>query len=97
MISTNDEQEKVFDPSKLLDVIKEQFGIQKDSELAQLLNMTSPQISRIRHCGGPLSASALIRIHEISGLPIERLKQLCGDRRASQRVRRKPTAERVVQ
>lgn len=94
MISTNDAQEKVFEPAKLLDIIKEQFRLQTDSELAQLLNMTSPQISRIRHCGVPLSASALIKIHEISGLPIERLKKLCGDRRASQRVRRAPTLPR---
>jgi hypothetical protein len=91
VFSTNDAQEKVFDPARLLDVIKEQFGMQTDSELAYLLNMTSPQISRIRHRGVPLSASALIKIHEISGLPIKRLKNLCGDRRAGQRVRRTPT------
>jgi hypothetical protein len=95
VISTNEGQEKIFDPAKLLDVVKERFGVQTDSELALLLNMTSPQISRIRHCGAPLSASALIKIHEISGLPIESLKMLCGDRRASQRVRRTPTLPRV--
>lgn len=95
MISPNEKQEKIFDPSKLLDVIKEQFGAQTDSELAELLNMTSPQISRIRNCGVPLSASALIKIHEISGLPIARLKKLCGDRRASQRVRKARTVSRV--
>lgn len=97
MISTNNAQEKVFDPSKLLDVIKEQFGVQTDSGLAALLNMTSPQISRIRHSGVPLSASALIKIHEISGMPIERLKKLCGDRRAGQRVRKMRTSPRVCQ
>jgi hypothetical protein len=94
--STNDAQDKVFDPSKLLDLIKERFAVQTDSQLAELLNMTSPQISRIRHCGVPLSASALIKIHEISGLPIKRLKSLCGDRRASQRVRRSPAGPRAV-
>lgn len=90
VISTTTTQGRIFDPSKLLDVIKEQFEVQTDSELAELLNMTSPQISRIRNWGAPLSASALIKIHEVSGLPIERLKKLCGDRRASQRVRRSP-------
>jgi hypothetical protein len=97
VISTNNMRDKIFDPSKLLDLIKEQFGLQTDSELAVLLNMTSPQISRIRHWGQPLSASALIKIHEISGLSIERLKQLCGDRRASHRVRRSPTVQRVAE
>lgn len=88
MNAAKERQEKVFDPSKLLDMIKGRYGILTDSALAELLNMTSPQISRIRHCGRPLSASALIKIHEISGMPIERLKTLCGDRRTSQRVRR---------
>lgn len=86
--SDKEGQKKDFDPSKLLDIIKVRYGILTDSELAGLLNMTSPQISRIRHGGRPLSASALIKIHELSGMPIERLKTLCGDRRASQRVRR---------
>lgn len=88
MNSDKEGHEKVFDPSKLLDIIKVRYGILTDSELAELLNMTSPQISRIRRGGRPLSASALIKIHELSGMPIERLKTLCGDRRASQRVRR---------
>lgn len=81
-------EERVFDPSKLLDVIKERYQVKTDSGLAELLNMTSPQISRIRHCGVPLSASAMIKIHEITGFSIAQLKTLCGDRRAGQRVRR---------
>lgn len=93
---TNEAHEKVFDPSKLLDAIKERYAVHTDSELAELLDMTGPQISRIRHWGAPLSASALIKIHEISGLPIALLKKLCGDRRAGQRVRRTHAAQRGV-
>jgi plasmid maintenance system antidote protein VapI len=78
-----------FDPGRLLDVIKLRFGFQTDTELAKLLHMTSPQISRIRSNALPLSGNALIRIHEVSGLSIFELKKLCGDRRATQRVRKR--------
>ena len=79
---------KIFDPGKLLDAIKTRYGMNTDRELAKLLDMTSPQISRIRKRETPLSSSAIIKIHEVSGLPIASLKSICGDRRTGQRVRR---------
>lgn len=76
-----------FAPSRLLDSIKQHYGLSSDRELADFLDLTGPQISRIRNSGSALTAVVVLKIHEISGLPMSQLKDMCGDRRARHRVR----------
>lgn len=77
-----------FDPNNLLDLLKAHLGLRTDSALAEALDMLSQQVSRIRRRNLPLSASALIKMHEVSGLSILELKSALGDRREKQRVRK---------
>jgi hypothetical protein len=72
-------------PSKLFDLICQQRGLKTDRELAQLLGIGSPQTCRVRHGIQPLSGKLLIRIHEVTGIQIQQLKVLMGDRRSQYR------------
>jgi plasmid maintenance system antidote protein VapI len=82
----NTNEDIAFAPGRLLDSIKQQYGLSSDRELAEFLDLTGPQISRIRNSGVALTAVVVLKIHEMSGLPISRLKDMCGDRRARHRV-----------
>ena len=72
-------------PSRLFDLIYKQHGLKTDRELAHLLGIGSPQTCRVRHGIQPLSGQLLIRIHEVTGMQIQQLKVLMGDRRSQHR------------
>lgn len=63
----------------LLDYVKEQYLLQTDIQLAKLLGVTTPCISKVRHKVNPVSSNLLIRVHEITGTPISKLKELLVD------------------
>lgn len=72
-------------PSRLFDLICQQHGLKTDRELARLLGIGSPQTCRVRHGSQPLSGELLLRIHEVTGIQIQQLKILMGDRRSQHR------------
>jgi Spy/CpxP family protein refolding chaperone len=75
-------------PSRLFDLICKQHELKTDRELAHLLGIGSPQTCRVRHRLQPLSGQLLIRIHEVTGMQIQQLKVLMGDRRSQHRTSR---------
>ena len=84
---SNDLDESVtYDPNRLLDALMEQLNVKYDAELARLLGMWAPTLSKIRHGHLPIGASTLIRMHEISDLSIGELRALMGDRRKKYRI-----------
>jgi hypothetical protein len=72
-------------PSRLFDLICKRHELKTDRELAHFLGIGSPQTCRVRHGLQPLSGHLLIRIHEVTGLQIQELKVLMGDRRSQHR------------
>jgi len=62
---------------KLLDALQKQFDIRNDRHLAARLDVSTPVISRIRNGKCAVSADIMIRIHEVFGLPIAKIKELC--------------------
>lgn len=62
---------------KLLDELQSRFEIKNDRQLAAKLNLSTPVISRIRNGRNNVSADVIIRIHEVLGLPIAEIKELC--------------------
>jgi len=70
-----------YDPNNLLDVLLEMLQVKNDLILSRMLDVPAPSISRIRHHKLAVGASMLIRMHEISGLSINRLRVLMGDHR----------------
>jgi len=75
-----------YDPNNLLTSLLGNLKLKNDSALARALEVGPPMISKIRHRQLPVSASLLIRMHEVSGLSIEDLRTLMGDRRHKFRI-----------
>lgn len=75
-----------YDPCRLLDSLIEKLQLKSDAALSRALEVGPPIISKIRCRRMPVTASLLIRMHEISGLTIEELRSLMGDRRGKFRI-----------
>ncbi|SNT16060.1 hypothetical protein SAMN06265795_115112 [Noviherbaspirillum humi] len=84
------QQEKLetgrFDPDNLLDTLIQKMGLKNDAALCRALEISPPIISKIRHGRLPVSASLLIRMHEVSGMSVRDLRDLMGDRRMKYRI-----------
>jgi len=61
-------------PSKLLDYIKEQFFLPSDAALAHFLKVPAPVISNMRSGRLTFGASYILRLHELTGLPVAMIK-----------------------
>lgn len=75
-----------YNPDKLLDALLDRLVLKNDAALARALEVAPPVISKIRHRRLPVGASILIRMHEVSNLPIRELRDLMGDRRQKYRL-----------
>lgn len=61
---------------KLLDHLKENFGMKNDADIARTLNIAPPIVSRIRNGKSNVSAEIILRIHEAFEMPIKDIKAL---------------------
>ncbi|MFJ2990734.1 hypothetical protein ACIPF8_23000 [Collimonas sp. NPDC087041] len=77
------EELATYDPNKLLDVLTHLLKLKSDAALAHALDTAPPVLSKIRHRRLPVGATLLIRMNEVSGLPIIELRALMGDHRKS--------------
>jgi len=75
-----------YNPSRLLDTLRERMQLKNDAALSRALEVAPPVISKIRHRALPVGASMLIRMHEVTDLSIRELRDLMGDRRAKYRI-----------
>lgn len=75
-----------YDPDRLLDTLRANLALKNDAQLCRFLEVTAPIVSKIRHRRLPVGASLLIRMHEASGLNIQDLRVLLGDRRNKYRI-----------
>lgn len=75
-----------YNPDNLLNALIERLELKNDAALARLLEIAPPLLSKIRHRRLPVGAALLIRMHEVSGLPVRELRNLMGDRRQKYRV-----------
>ena len=75
-----------YDPDHLLVALLEKLHLKNDAALSRALEVSPPIISKIRHRKLPIGASLLIRMHEVTGLSIEDLRLLMGDRRNKFRI-----------
>jgi hypothetical protein len=82
---THPEQHQ-YDPNHMLESLIGQLNLKNDAALSRALEVSPPVISKIRHRRLPVSASLLIRMHEVCGLSIKDLRHLMGDRRGKFRI-----------
>jgi plasmid maintenance system antidote protein VapI len=68
-----------YNPDQLLlDTLLTKLQLKNDAALARALEMSPPQISKIRHNRIKVGSTMLIRMHEASELSIRDLKALAG-------------------
>jgi hypothetical protein len=75
-------EQATYDPNHLLDSLIEKLLLKNDAALARVLDVAPPVISKIRHHRLPVGASLLVRMEEITDLPVRELRALMGDHRA---------------
>ena len=75
-----------YNPDNLLNAMLEKLKLKNDAALSRALEVAPPVISKIRHRRLPVGASMLIRMHEVSELPVAELRALLGDRRQKYRL-----------
>jgi hypothetical protein len=84
---TNDFSEQhTYNPNRLLDSLLESMQLKNDAALSRMLEVAPPVISKIRHYHLPVSASVLMRMHEVTNISISDLRFLMGDRRNKYRL-----------
>jgi plasmid maintenance system antidote protein VapI len=75
-----------YDPDHLLEALIGRLKLKNDAALSRALEVSPPMISKIRHRRLPVTASLLIRMHEVTDLSISELRGLLGDRRNKFRI-----------
>ncbi len=83
-----------YDPDQLLAALLNKLNLKNDAALSRILEVSPPVISKIRHRRLPVTASLLIRMHEVSALSIAELRHIMGDRRNKFRIRDKHSKPR---
>ncbi|MEO6921040.1 MAG: hypothetical protein ABI171_18820 [Collimonas sp.] len=73
--------QETYDPNHLLDTLIKKLDLKNDIALCRLLEVSPPIISKLRHRRLMVGGSMLIRMHEVSNLPIGELRALMGDHR----------------
>lgn len=65
-----------YDPNLLLDYVGKTLKSKNDRQLSIKLGIRPPVISKIRNRHTNISAEVLVRIHEVTEIPIKDLKKL---------------------
>lgn len=65
-------------PHPLLDAIKSAAGIETDAELSRQLGITHQSLSKMRRRHLEIGPSVILRVHEVFGMPVERIRALIG-------------------
>ena len=60
---------------KLLDALRDRFQIKNDAALARALNISPPQICKLRG-GATMGPSVILSIHERLGVPVKEIREL---------------------
>lgn len=71
-----------YNPATLLDALARHLQLTSDHALSRKLKVTRQVIDNIRSGTLPVGASMLLWMHEASGISIDELRRLMGDRRA---------------
>ncbi|MDQ9170351.1 hypothetical protein Q8A64_07985 [Oxalobacteraceae bacterium R-40] len=79
-------QSRQYNPDNLLASLIGKMNLKNDAALSRALEVAPPVISKIRHRRLPVGASLLIRMHEVTDLSIQELRELMGDRRTKYRI-----------
>lgn len=85
MTTNTPDSQKRYDPNRLMDALKDMLHLDSDVALSQVLEVSPLVISHIRYRGYPVAPSILIKMHDITRLSIQDLRDIMGDRRKTVR------------
>lgn len=80
--------EQSYNPNRLLDALLEHLKLENDNALSKKLKVARHVISDIRSSNLHIGASMIMWMHEATGISINELRGLLGDRRTKFRVAR---------
>lgn len=75
-----------YDPNQLLNTLIMRLGLASDGALSRRLKVARDVIDAIRRGRLQICGSMLLWMHEATGISIEELRRLMGDRRAKCRL-----------
>jgi hypothetical protein len=79
-------REQHYQPNRLLDTLIKQLNLVGDAELAKTLYVKESVIRHIRKRSLPISGFLLLHMSEVTGIGINALRDLMGDRRSRFRI-----------
>ena len=59
---------------RLLDKLREEFALPSDGHLCAKLRVSRSTLSKIRHGTNNVSADFILRVHRVTGWPIDRIE-----------------------
>lgn len=62
--------------SKLLDTLRDRFQIKSDAALARELDLTPPDVCKLRKGKAELGPRVILSIHEHLGVPVKEIREL---------------------
>lgn len=67
-----------YSPDALLDALRTKLRLSSDAALARALEVAPPIISKIRNRHMEVTTSVLVRMHDVTQMPINELRRLMG-------------------
>ena len=77
--------QRSYQPDVLLDIIRQKISQKNDRQMSISLGISPATISRIRHRKIGIGDGVLLVFHEATGLSIEELRQIMGDKQPIKR------------
>ena len=62
--------------NKLLDTIRERYGLHNDRALATFLKLAPSEVNKLRHYSRELTPYHMVAIHDATGMSIKDIRQL---------------------
>lgn len=70
------DQIRLENVNRLLDRLTEKLGCKNDAALSRELNLSPPQISKLRHGANLPTAAFLVPAHEKTGIPFSDIRKI---------------------
>lgn len=75
----NPDTESYMPENRLLDHLRKIGGCKSDAQLGNLLGISNPTLSKIRHGKKELSPTVILAIHEKMNVPVAEIRELYGE------------------
>jgi hypothetical protein len=79
-------ERNVYRPDRLFNAVGRRLGLSNDGMLSQRLRLRKDLIDEMRYGRTPVTATILLLISEVSGMSIDELRSIMGDRRTRLRL-----------